>query len=210
MPKSVVIIGASGHGKVIADIIIKSGDIVRGFLDDAQNLPETVAGIPVLGCTAEYDKYAECSFVIAIGNAAIRRRIAERLEGHVTWYTAIHPAATIASLGVEIGEGTVIMAGAVVNACACMGRHCIINTSAVIEHDNLLGDYVHVSPGAVLTGTVTVGDNTHIGAGACVKNNTSITADCVIGAGAVVVRDITEKDTYVGVPARKIRREEQP
>ena len=205
MPKSVVIIGASGHGKVIADIVIKSGDMVRGFLDDAENLPETVAGIPVLGKTADYENYTDSHFVIAIGNAAIRRRIADKLEGQVTWYTAIHPAAVIAALDVEIGEGTVIMAGAVVNACARVGRHCILNTASVVEHDNVLGDYVHVSPGAVLAGTVTVGENTHIGAGACVKNNTSIAADCTIGAGAVVIRNICESGTYAGVPARRIK-----
>lgn len=208
MPKSVVIIGASGHGKVIADIIQKSGDVVRGFLDDAANLPENVAGIPVLGGTADYEKYTDCSFVIAIGNAAIRRRIAERLQGQVAWYTAVHPAATVAGLGVEIGEGTVVMAGAVINPCAQIGCHCIINTCAVIEHDNRLEDYVHVSPGAVLAGTVSVGENTHIGAGACVKNNLSIAANCTVGVGAVVVKDITESGTYVGVPARRLRQED--
>ena len=100
------------------------------------------------------------------------------------------------------------MAQAVINSCATIGRHCIINSSAVVEHDNVLDDYVHVSPGAVLAGTVNVGANTHIGAGVVVRNNINITSDCTIGAGAVVVRDIVERGTYVGIPARMLLRKE--
>lgn len=203
MNKKVVIIGASGHGKVIADIIIKSGDCVKGFLDDAESLPERILDIPVLGKVPDFEKFTDCRFVIAIGNAAIRERIADSLDGRVQWYTAVHPGAAISSLGVEIGEGTVIMANAVVNSGAHIGRHCIVNTAAVVEHDNALADYVHISPGAVLAGTVTVGKRTHIGVGACVRNNLSICADCVIGAGAAVVKDVIEPGAYVGVPARK-------
>lgn len=203
MNKKVVIIGASGHGKVIADIIIKSGDRVEGFLDDAENLPERILGIPVLGKVRDFPKYADCSFVIAIGSAKIREKIADMLGGKASWYTAVHPAAVISSLGVEIGEGTVIMANAVINSGAHIGRHCIVNTAAIVEHDNVLEDYVHISPNAALAGTVTVGKRTHIGVGACVRNNLSICADCVVGAGGVVVKDIKEPGTYMGVPAKR-------
>lgn len=203
MNKNVVIIGASGHGKVIADIIIKSGDRAAGFLDDAENLPESILGIPVLGRVRDFSKYEDCSFVIAIGSAKIRERISGMLDQKVQWYTAVHPAAVISSLGVEIGEGTVVMANAVINSGAHIGRHCIVNTAAVVEHDNVLEDYVHISPNAALAGTVTVGKRTHIGVGACVRNNLSICADCVIGAGGVVVKDIKEPGTYMGIPVRK-------
>lgn len=206
-PEQVIIIGASGHGKVIADIVMQAGDCVKGFLDDADNLSDTIEGIPVLGKISSYNKYNNCRFIVAIGNALIRKRIVNELKD-ARWYTAIHPSAQISCLGVTIGEGTVVMAQAVINSCTKIGRHCIINSSAVVEHDNVLGDYVHVSPGAVLAGTVKVGDNTHIGAGAVVKNNVNITSSCTIGAGAVVIKNITLQGKYVGVPAKILLREE--
>lgn len=203
MKKNVIIIGASGHGKVVADIIQACGDTVLGFLDDAANLPEKICGIPVLGPVAEYSKYSDAAFVIAIGNASVRKKIAESMAGAV-WYTAIHPSAVISSMETAIGEGTVVMANAVINPCTTIGRHCIINTSAVVEHDNQIGDYTHISVGAKLAGTVMIRENTWVGIGAVVSNNLSVCSGCMIGAGTVVVKDITEPGTYVGVPARKI------
>ena len=202
MSDKVIIIGAGGHGKVIADIVISNGNTVKGFLDDRDDVQGgTVLGFPVLGKLADYKKYSDCEFVIAVGNPQIRKNIAESME--VKWHTAIHPRASVSQLGTSLGEGTVVMANAVINPCAKTGKHCIINTGAVVEHDNVLGDYVHISPNATLAGTVTVGDSTHIGAGACVKNNISITAGCTVGAGSVVVRDITQSGIYIGVPARR-------
>lgn len=200
MNKQVIIIGASGHGKVIADIVLKSGDTIKGFLDDFYE-NDTFIGFPVLGKSDHYMKYNDCYFVVAIGNPIIRERIVNQLK-NVKFYTAIHPQAIISSIGVHIGEGTVIMANAVINSYADIGKHCIINTSSVVEHDNVIEDYVHVSVGTKLAGTVHVGKSTWVGVGATVKNNVSICADCMIGAGAVVVKDIKEKGTYIGVPAR--------
>lgn len=204
MSKSVVIIGASGHGKVIADIIVNSDDKVLGFLDDADDVQgKKIIGFPVLGKIADYDNYRDCEFVIAIGNPYVREKISNEIP--VKWYTAIHPTAVISSLDVEIGEGTVIMANAVVNPSARIGKHCIINTGAIVEHDNILEDYVHLSPNVTLAGIVKVGKSTHIGAGSCTKQVLNIASNCIIGAGSVVVKDITESGTYVGVPARKIK-----
>lgn len=204
MSEQVIVIGAGGHGKVIADIVRSCGDTVIGFLDDSPNPPEAICDIPVLGGTGDYVNYPEARFVIAIGNGAVRRKVARRLQG-VKWYTAIHPDATVSTMGTSIGEGTVVMAGAVINPCAVIGKHCIINTKASVDHDNQIGDYTHISVGATLAGTVTVGDTVWVGAGAVVSNNISICADCMIGAGAVVVRSIEEPGTYVGVPGRKIK-----
>lgn len=203
MSKTVVIIGKSGHGKVIADIILSQGDKVLGFLDDAYCENETILGFPLLGRVDDYVKYTDCEFIIAIGNPKIRERIANKLN--VTWYTAVHKTAVVSALDVTVGEGTVVMANAVVNPSAKIGKHCIINTGAIVEHDNALGDFVHISPNATLAGTVRVGKATHIGVGAAVINNISIASDCIVGAGAAVVKDITESGTYVGVPARRIR-----
>lgn len=202
MNQSVVIIGASGHGKVVADIIVKSGDYVVGFLDDNLNLSNTFMEFPVLGSIAQYTQYQDKKFVVAIGNAKIREKIVRKLK-NVSWYTAIHPMAVISNMNTNIGEGTVIMANAVINPNASIGNHCIINTGAIVEHDNRLEDYVHISVGAKLAGTVSVGKATWIGIGATVSNNLNICGDCIIGAGTVVVKNIEKAGTYVGVPARR-------
>lgn len=203
MAKDVIIIGASGHGKVIADIILQRGDRVLGFLDDNPHAPSHVYGIPLLGTAADSHRFPGAYFIIAIGNAAIRRRLAQQMTP-CRWYTAVHPKAIVSNLGVTVGEGTVIAAGAVVNPGVTIGKHCIVNTNAVVEHDCKLGDYVHLSVSAALGGTVAVDDECWIGIGACVKNNLTICSGVTIGAGAAVVKNITESATYVGIPARKL------
>lgn len=204
MNRDVVIIGAGGHGKVIADIVLQSGDRVVGFLDDNAAQNDSVADLPILGRICDYAKYKEAQFVIAIGNSAVRQKIAEELRD-VNWYTAIHPATAISPLSVRIGEGSVVMANAVINPGASVGRHCIVNTAAVVEHDNVIGDFCHISVGAKLAGTVTVGAHSWIGIGAVISNNLSICDHCTVGAGGVVVKDIAGPGTYVGIPVRKIK-----
>lgn len=204
MNEQVIVIGASGHGKVVADIVRRSGDTLLGFLDDNETLPPEIAGIPVLDKVADYSKYPNASFVIGIGNSTIREKITRQLSD-VRWYTAIHPSAVISTLDTQIGAGSVIMANAVINPSAHIGAHCIINTSAVVEHDNHIGDFTHISVGAKLGGTVSIGAHTWVGIGTTVSNNVSICDHCMIGAGAVVICDIKESGTYVGVPARKIK-----
>lgn len=196
MSKEVIIIGASGHGRVIADIIRKSGDTVFGFLDDDLSKPG------LLGSVSDCEKYTDKLFVIGIGNNFVRETIAEKYP-QLHYYTAIHPSAEISS-DVKIGIGTVVMAKAAINSSARIGRHCIINTGAVVEHDNILSDYVHISPNATLCGTVTVGKGTHIGAAAVVRNNLKITGNVTVGCGACVVKDIDTAGTYIGVPAKEI------
>lgn len=200
---SIIIIGASGHGKVVADIVLKSGENLLGFLDDGTKTGTIVVGYPVLGKVTDWDKYPNTSFIIAIGNAVIRERIAAQMDG-ASWYTAIHPTAVVSSLETRINEGTVVMAGAVINSGAQVGKHCIINTGAIVEHDNQISDYVHIAVGAKLAGNVHIGQRTWIGIGAILKNNLSICAECLIGAGAVVVNNISEPGTYIGIPARKV------
>lgn len=195
--KRLVIIGASGHGKVIADIAVKNGykDIV--FLDDDENIKEC-AGFPVIGKTCEAVKMAGDK-IVAIGNPKIRERIQEEISGVIT---LIHPDAVI-SRRVEIGEGSVVMAGAVINTDAVIGKGCIINTGASVDHDCKIADFAHISVGAHVAGTCEIGKKTWIGAGATVSNNVNICGDCMIGAGAVVIKDIDKPGTYVGVPARE-------
>ncbi|RHV70467.1 MULTISPECIES: acetyltransferase [Clostridia] len=200
--KSVIIIGASGHGKVVADIIQKSGDKILGFLDDNTELEDIFMGFPILGTINDYEKYKDVAeFVVAIGDASIRRCVSRKLQ-NVRIYTAIHPSAVISSLGVSIGKGTVVMANSVINSGSQIGEFCIINTGAIVEHDNIIEDFVHVSVGAKLAGTVCIGKNTWIGIGAVVSNNLKICENCVIRAGAVVVENIVKSGNYQGVPAK--------
>lgn len=187
------IIGASDHGKVVADIARLNGYDAIEFLDDDENLT-SCGEYPVVGRT---DRPVDNDVFVAIGNADIR----ERLSRDRNLVTLIHPKAVIAN-GVEIGEGTVIMAGVVINSGAKVGCGCIINTASSIDHDCHIGDYVHVSVGSHLCGTVVVGNKTWVGAGATVSNNVNICGSCMIGAGAVVIKDIDEPGTYVGVPAK--------
>ena len=195
--RDVILIGAGGHGKVIADILLCSGAPVRGFLDSREGA--CAAERPWLGPVEEYRRFPDAEFLIAVGDARARRRIAQAMNG-VRWHTAVHPRAVVSSLDVDIGEGTVVMAGAMVNPGARIGRHCIINTGAVVEHDNEIGDFVHVSVGARLCGGVRIGTGTWIGAGASVRNNLSVCEDVMIGIGGVVVKDIVRPGTYMGVP----------
>ncbi len=202
MSESIILIGGSGHAKVIIDCIRASGNTVFGILDDGIPKGTQILGVPVLGSIDAYTRYRDHLFLIAIGNNTVRRLIVEKLD--VRWATVVHPRAVVSPCA-SLGQGTVVMPNAVINACAAIGKHCIINSGAVVEHDNILGDFVHISPNAALGGTVTVGNGTHIGIGACVRNNTNICGGCAIGAGAAVVKHITVPGTYVGVPARRLR-----
>lgn len=198
---SLIIVGASGHGKVVADIARRNGYSDIAFLDDAPGLMQ-VSSYQVLGAVPQFEEYLQSDFVVAIGNAAIRRRIQDELtHAGAKFVTLIHPSAIITE-DVVIGAGSVVMAGAVINPSARIGRGCIVNTSASIDHDCIVGNFAHVSVGAHLAGTVSVGDGTWVGIGSVVSNNISICSDCMIGAGAVVVKDIQKPGTYIGVPAR--------
>lgn len=200
--RRLIIIGAGGHGKVIADNAVQNGYTDIRFLDDRAE--GECMGFPIAGTTAglkEWDDGAT-DFVIGIGNNALRKELARKHD--VSWATLIHPSAVV-GLRARVGRGTVVMAGAVINACATVGEHCIINTRAVVEHDNVIEDFVHLSPCAALGGTVHVGQMTHVGIGAAVRNNIRICPLATVGAGAVVTRDIEESGTYVGVPARRMK-----
>lgn len=200
--KKLVIIGAGGHGKVVADIAKLNGYDEIVFLDDA-----TTSGFcskyPIVG-NSDCIKNLDADFFVASGNADVRIKISEKIILHnKNLATLVHPNATIGE-NVTIGEGTLIVAGAVVNPSTVIGKGCIINTCASVDHDNTIGDYVHIAVGAHVCGTVSIGNNTWIGAGATVSNNINICSDCFVGAGAVVVKDIADSGVYIGVPAKKM------
>jgi len=196
-----IVYGASGHGKVIIEILESIYTPIIEVWDDVDKeaiweypvkkpLP---AGVPVT------DK-----MIISIGMNVTRKKVADRLGDTIGFGKAVH-AATCISNRVTIGEGTVIMAGATVNADSRIGRHCIVNTNASIDHDCVLDDFAHVSPNATLSGDVHIGEGTHIGSGASVIQGIKIGKWCTIGAGTVIIRDIPDYVTAVGNPARIIK-----
>ncbi len=202
MDKGLVIIGASGHGRVIADIAQKNGYKKIVFLDDNPSIKQC-GNYFVAGTCNDVDKFSKYDFVVGIGDGRIRERIHGILkEKQYRIISLVHPAATVAG-DVQIKFGTVIMAGSVVNSGAVIGEGCIINTCSSVDHDCVISDFVHVAVGVHLAGTVTIGRCTWIGAGATVSNNVNICSDSVIGAGAVVIENIDKTGIYIGVPAKE-------
>lgn len=199
MKNKLIIVGASGHGKVVADIAQLNGYTDIAFLDDNKSVTEC-AGYPVIGNT---NAIVDGDMFVAIGNSIIRQELMNRfIEHHQP--VLIHPNSVVAK-DVKIGSGSIVMAGAVINPGTTIGQGCIINTSSSVDHDCVLGNFVHIAVGAHICGTVTIGDSVWIGAGATVRNNISICKGCMIGMGAVVIKDIGEPGTYVGFPAKKIK-----
>jgi sugar O-acyltransferase (sialic acid O-acetyltransferase NeuD family) len=200
MGNSVTLFGASGHGKVIIDILKCSSISIDAVIDDNPK-SEFIFEIPVVK-TSNFDFNTIRNMIISIGNNKVRKTISSRLN--VNYLNAIHPTAII-SKDSKIGVGTVIMAGAIVNPDVTVGNHCIINTGAIVEHDCCIEDYSHISPGVSLAGNVSIGEGAHVGIGACVIQGVKIGKWSVVGAGAVVLNDIPDFATAVGNPARIIK-----
>ena len=196
--KRLIIIGASGHGKVVADIARLRGyeDIL--FLDDNQDLTNC-GKYPVVGKSSEINKF-DGNVIVAIGNAKIRQKLQQSIDS-TRLVTLIHPDAVVAE-DVSISYGSVIMAGVIINSGTVIRKGCIINTASSVDHDCSIGEFCHIAIGAHLAGSVKIGNKTWIGAGAIVSNNIKICDNCMIGAGAVVIKDINEGGVYIGVPAR--------
>lgn len=198
-----LIIGASGHDRVVADIARLNGYTEILFLDDAVG-KNACGHYPVVGGSEARKNYPEADVFVAIGNATVREKIFRQLEQERrNIVSLIHPAAAIGE-EVTVDYGTVVMAGAVINPGASIGRGCIINTGTSVDHDCRIESFVHIAVGSHIAGTCTVGSKTWIGAGAVVSNNINICENCMIGAGAVVIKSIDLGGTYVGIPARKV------
>jgi len=202
--KPLGILGASGHGKVIADTALHLGFSEVLFFDDAWPDKSSNGVWPVLGTTeALLRSLSECDAVIVgIGDNSVRLQNQFTLvSAGARMSTLIHPSAAVSAFA-RIGSGSVVFAGAVVNVDAVLGDAVIVNTGATVDHDCVLADGVHVAPGAHLSGDVQVGKRSWIGVGACVKKGIRIGADVMVGAGAVVIEDIPDGTTVVGNPAR--------
>jgi len=192
-----ILYGASGHAKVILNILKLNRIPVSHIFDDAA--PYQFMGFDVSKPIQELKD----EVIISIGRNSTRKKISETLMGK-KFGKAIHPVAIIDDT-VKIEEGTVVMGNAIINADTKIGKHCIINTSASVDHDCELDDFVHISPNATLSGNVKVGQGTHIGSGAIVIPGITIGKWANIGAGAVIIRDVPDGATVVGNPGKIIK-----
>lgn len=192
------IYGAGGHAKVVAEIIRSCGDRVGEVYYDIPPmqyidgvLPANVSDVTPRG-----------PMVIAIGLNEARKRISGLYD--LEYRRVIHPSAII-SPSVLIDEGSVVMAGAIVNVDTRLGRHCIINTSASVDHDCVISDFVHIAPHVAVCGNTRIGEGSFIGAGSVIIDGITIGRNCMIGAGSVVVSDIPDNTVAYGNPCRPVK-----
>ncbi len=198
--------------KVVADAAERAGYKIAGLLDSYKAKGTPWFGYEVVGTEEDYGQLAGdgAACFVSIGDNAVRARVVQKMVDlfpNIMFATVVHPAAAIAR-GVEIGPGSVVMAGAVINPDTQVGEHCIVNTRASIDHDGSVGDFATVSPGACLGGNVTLGAHSVIGLGANVIHGMEIGAHTVVGAGSVVVRSLPERVVAMGVPCRVVRSRE--
>lgn len=198
------LLGASGHGKVVAEIAELIGYDEVVFFDDAWPEKNKIGPWLIKGDTRTLveckDEYGSC--FVSIGNNIIRQKKQKELsQNGLPIASLIHPSAIVSRYSI-IGTGVVIMAGATINAFSNIGNGCIINTGATVDHDCILGDFVHVSPGANLAGDVRVSTCSSVGIGVSIKQGITIGANSIVGAGAAVVADVPSFVVAVGVPAK--------
>jgi len=211
--EKIIIIGASGHAKVIADIIEKNGKYeIFGFIDTYKQIGTKILGYQVIGDVKLIpylmEKEGIKKGIIAIGDNWLRKGMFIKIKTIVPdfdFISAIHPSASISNF-VLIKKGTVVMAGAVVNADSQIGAFSIVNTKASLGHDSIMQEYSSLSSGVVVGGNVTIGKFTSVSIGATIVNNSSIGKHTVIGAGSVVTQNIGDFQIAYGIPAKFIRK----
>ncbi len=202
MNKEIILYGASGHCKVVLDIAKLTNNKVVYIIDDNKTIKK-IADISVRQNTRGRFNDKKYNMIISIGNNSTRKSIADLLN-NVNFQKLIHPSSSIDITSIIL-EGTVVMAGVIVNSSVSIGRHCIINTGAIIDHDCFIGDFVHISPNATLCGDVSIGNGTQVGAGTVIIQGVRIGNNVKVGAGTVVIKDVPDNVTIVGNPGRIIK-----
>jgi acetyltransferase EpsM len=206
----IIIYGAGGHASVVIDAILSAGigEIKCLVDDDPEKWGKELYGYPVLAPQELEEHMKDSYFFLAIGDNNYRRKKAEELKKmRANFPTIIHPKAYVSPTAF-IDEGTLVCAHATVNPYAKIGKHCIINTGAIVEHHCEIADFVHIAPNATLGGKVSIGDGTLVGLSTTVLLGKRIGKNCIVGAGAVVIDDVPDNTTVVGVPAKPVRKGE--
>lgn len=198
--KSVILVGAGGHGRSVLSLLAELGMTATAIYDDAPGTwGKTVLGVPVRGPIAELDTRGDTPVVLGLGDNAARKRVAE-LFPSVTWATVVHPRAYVTA-SAQIGPGSVVFPFAVVGTEVILGAHVIINCNATVGHDSRLGDYAQAAIGAQVAGGSTVGAGALLAAGCVVCPKVTIGEWAILAAGAVAVRDVPPRSTAYGIPA---------
>ncbi len=208
--KPVLIIGAGGHAKVVADALLASNRQVLGFISGERwdgEPHDVLPGLKVLGTDEVLRDYvaSDVDLVNGLGGidcSGLRRRVQERLEANGWHFSCVRHPTAIVSKFAEVCSGVHLLAACVVQAGARIGAGSIINTGAVVEHDSVLDAYVHIAPLSIVCGETHVGCNSHVGAGAVLRQGLRLGPDTLVGAGAVVVKNFEGNGTLVGIPAR--------
>ena len=204
--RPIIIIGGSGHGRVVADIARATGKDVAGFLDDDPGVKRT--GINLLGTVGSgISQYIHShQFVVGIGATSVRRKISELiLSAGGKLGVLVHPTAILAP-NISIGVGSVVMAGVIINPGSSIGRFSVVNTGAILDHDNLVEDNVHISPGCSLAGNAICRHDSFIGTGASIIPRIVIGEYAVVAAGATVIRNVNPCTLVAGCPAVEKKR----
>ncbi|MFY8213440.1 MAG: acetyltransferase [Flavobacterium sp.] len=203
MGNEIILYGAGGHCKVIIDILECLQIEIRTIVHD--NPFSTILMANSVVSVSNFSFRPTDNVIISIGNNKIRKKLSKKLN--VTFEKVIHPKASFSKHS-SMGEGTVIMAGAIVSPNVKIGKHCIINSSAVVEHDCIIEDFAHVCPSASLAGGVLIGEGTQVGIGATIIQNVIVGNWVVIGAGTVVLNNVPDYSVVVGNPGKVIRIEQ--
>ncbi|WP_432734421.1 acetyltransferase [Maridesulfovibrio sp. FT414] len=207
--KKIIIMGAGGHGQVVADALLQmQGAEPVAFLDENPDVVGTeVMDIPVPGGNSAINEVEHDGIVIALGSNSLRKKIFNELcSAGENLFTVIHPSAVIAP-NVKIGSGCMILAGAVINTGAEIKDNTIINTNATVEHHNIIGPHAHIAPGSTLGGQVEVGEESMVGIGSTVLPRLKIGKQAMLGGGSTAIKDVEDGMTVVGVPAIPLKKQ---
>jgi len=210
--QNIVIVGASGHARVVVDIIEKQSKyLIAGFVDSSRAVGEKIIGYEVLGMETDIPRltitHKIAGFIIAIGDNEVRAVVAAKIlkiSPQAQFISAIHPQAIIGK-EVRIGAGSVVMAGAIINPCSTVGDFCIVNTKASLDHDSSMGDFSSLAPGVTAGGNCNIGNFSAIGIGATIKHGVTIGEHSVIGGAAMVTQDVQAFTVNYGVPSKRVR-----
>lgn len=204
MGNPVAVFGTGGHAREVVGTLHdlgRAGDIVAFHEPDDVHRPRELLGVPVKP-QSEFNP-GLCEAIVGIGNPAFREKVVGELPTQTRFPAIVHPSAVV-SQWVALGEGALVCAGSILTVDISFGRHCHVNLGSILTHDCTLGDFVTLGPGTNLSGNCTLGSRVDVGTQTSLKQGVSVCDDVVIGMGAVVISDIVEPGTYVGVPAKKV------